>query len=133
MFIKYIFGLSFLLFNLIYSFNFKFYNNNKIDYLNMMKPNDMISYLTSIKDYTIITVGDDNKDIEELMYKNNMKVYYVNLDNIFDKIEIIEILKKNYKNINSSEYLWVFYRGFFMGSREDINKIIENKEKNDFI
>jgi hypothetical protein len=133
MFIKYIFGLSFLLFNLIYSFNFKFYNNNKIDYLNMMKPNDMISYLTSIKDYTIITVGDDNKDIEELMYKNNMKVYYVNLDNIFDKIEIIEILKKNYKNINSSEYLWVFYRGFFMGSREDINKIIENKQKNDFI
>jgi len=133
MFIKYIFGLSFLLFNLIYSFNFKFYNNNKINYLNMMKPNDMISYLTSIKDYTIITVGDDNKDIEELMYKNNMKVYYVNLDNIFDKIEIIEILKKNYKNINSSEYLWVFYRGFFMGSREDINKIIENKQKNDFI
>jgi hypothetical protein len=96
----------------------------------MMKSNDMINYLTSIKDYTIITIGDENRHIEEIMHKNNMKVYYVNLDNILDKNEIIEILKKKYKNINTSEYIWIFYRGFFMGTTEDIYKMIENKNKN---
>lgn len=136
MFLKYIFGLCLLCFNSINSFNLINLKKNHINLFklndlmksnNMMKSNDMINYLTSIKDYTIITIGDENRHIEEIMNKNNMKVYYVNLDNILDKNEIIEILQKKYKNLNSGEYLWIFYRGFFMGTTEDIYKMIKNK------
>jgi hypothetical protein len=108
----------------------KIYQLNSMKSNHMMKPNDMIDYLISIKDYTIITIGDENRVIEDIMYKNDMKVYYVNLNNIFDKNEIIEILENKYKNLYSGEKLWIFYRGFFMGSRDDIYKVIENKKKN---
>lgn len=137
MFLKYIIGISILLINMVAPFNSNiFLEKNKICQLNsiksnyMMKPNDMIDYLISIKDYTIITIGDENRVIEEVMYKNDMKVYYVNLNNIFDRNEIIEILENKYKNLYSGEKLWIFYRGFFMGSRDDIYKVIENKKKN---
>ena len=131
MLLKYTIIMSLLFVGMIKSFNSKIYiQQNKIFYLNMMKPTDMLKYLTSIKDYTIITVGDKNRNIEELMYKNNMNVYYVNLNNIFDKNEIITILETKYKYFYNNEYLWFFYRGNFIGTREDIYKMIENKQKN---
>ena len=131
MFLKYTIIISLLFLEMIKSFNSKIYiQQNKIFYLNMMKPTDMLNYLTSIKDYTIITVGDKNRNIEELMYKNNMNVYYVNLNNIFDKNEIITILETKYKYFDNNEYLWFFYRGIFAGTREDIYKLIENKKRN---
>ena len=92
----------------------------------------MINYLTSIKDYTIIANSDDYKNLEEVMVKNNMNVYYINLNNITnitDKNEIFYLLKKKYNNIESGEDLWIFYKGFFIGSKTEIDKIIK---KNNF-
>jgi len=102
-------------------------NNVFLTIKHLMKPNDMINYLTSFKDYTIITTDDNCKSIEDLMIKNDMKVYYVNLNNLLDKNEILEILINKYNNFDSSENLWIFYKGFFIGSRNDIYKIIKNK------
>ena len=97
-----------------------------------LKSKDMINYLTSIKVYTIIANSDDYKNLEEVMVKNNMNVYYINLNNITnitDKNEIFYLLKKKYNNIESGEDLWIFYKGFFIGSKTEIDKIIK---KNNF-
>ena len=116
-----------VLFGYVYSFKNKLLplNNEYLNKKHLMKPNDMINYLTSFKDYTIITTDDNCKSIEDLMIKNDMKVYYVNLNNLFDKKEILDILINKYNNFDSSENLWIFYRGFFIGSRYDIYKIIK--------
>jgi hypothetical protein len=103
--------------------------NNLLNKNLLMKPNDMIDYLTSIKDYTIITVNEKNKDLHEEMINNDMNVYYVNLNNIFDKDKVLDILVKKYKHLSSGEYLWVFYKGYYIGSRDDIYKIISKKYK----
>jgi hypothetical protein len=126
--------LLFLLFSIkIYSFQ-----NKKIlpdlNYIKTlsMRSNYMIDYLTSIKDYTIITDSDRNKELEELMISNDFKVYYVNVNNLLNKDEILDILKKNHNNLETAENLWVFHKGFFFGSRNDIYKLIKNK-KGDFL
>jgi len=126
--------LLFLLFSIkIYSFQ-----NKKIlpdlNYIKTlsMRSNYMIDYLTSIKDYTIITDSDRNKELEELMISNDFKVYYVNINNLLNKDEILDILKKNHNNLETAENLWVFHKGFFFGSRNDIYKLIKNK-KGDFL
>lgn len=126
--------LLFLLFSIkIYSFQ-----NKKIlpdlNYIKTlsMRSNYMIDYLTSIKDYTIITDSDRNKELEELMISNDFKVYYVNINNLLNKDEILNILKKNHNNLETAENLWVFHKGFFFGSRNDIYKLIKNK-KGDFL
>jgi hypothetical protein len=85
-----------------------------------MNPNDMINYLISIKDYTVITKGEKNRNLEELLYKKNIEVYYINIENLLDSKEILEFLQKKYKNIDSIENTWIFYRGHFFGSIEDI-------------
>ena len=125
--------LLFLLFSIkIYSFQ-----NKKIlpdlNYIKTlsMKSNVMIDYLTSIKDYTIITDTNSNKELEELMIENDLKVYYVNINNLLDKDEILDTLKKNHNNLETVENLWVFHKGFFFGSRNDVYKLIKNK-KGDF-
>lgn len=125
--------LLFLLFSIkIYSFQ-----NKKIlpdlNYIKTlsMKSNVMIDYLTSIKDYTIITDTNSNKELEELMIENDLKVYYVNINNLLDKDEILDTLKKNHNNLETAENLWVFHKGFFFGSRNDVYKLIKNK-KGDF-
>ena len=126
--------LLFLLFSIkIYSFQ-----NKKIlpdlNYIKTlsMRSNYMIDYLTSIKDYTIITDSDRNKELEELMISNDFKVYYVNINNLLNKDEILDILKKNHNNLETAENLWVFHKGFFFGSRNDVYKLIKNK-KDDFL
>ena len=114
------------------SYVFSFVNKMHVPLINLntkiyLKPNDLITYLTSIKEYTIITDNENNKSLEELMIKNDMNVYYVNLNNLLDKNEILTILKKKYNNIDTAENLWIFHQGFFLGSRYDINKIINKK------
>lgn len=94
-----------------------------------MNSNDLINYLTSIKDYTIITVGEDYKNLEDYMNNNTMKVYYVNLNNVFDKNEVLTILRKKYNNIETAEDLWIFYQGYFIGSKDEIYRIINKKNK----
>ena len=117
---KFIFYIFLLVQNNTYGFlkNPVVYNN--INKLKMTNPNDMINYLTSIKDYTVITKGEKNKNLEELLYKKNIDVYYVNIENLLDSKEILEFLQKKYKNIHGIEYTWIFYRGHFFGSIEDM-------------
>jgi hypothetical protein len=69
----------------------------------------MISYLTSFRDYTIITVGKDNKKLEEKMLAKNMDVYYLDLNNLFDKDNILDTL--NHKYITTIDNVWLFYKG----------------------
>lgn len=102
--------------------------NNNLDKLSMT-PNNMINLLTSIKEYTIITEGNSNKLLEELMLNNSMNVYYADVNNLLDKQEILSFLKKKYRNLESGENLWIFYKGFLLGSRESVYSIIKKKNK----
>lgn len=110
---------------ILLSTTYSFLNKNIVPIPNLLlKPNNMIDYLTSIKDYTIITVGEANRELENKLGEKEYKVYYVNLENILQYNDILEYLKIKYKNYNSGEDLWIFYKGFFLGSREDINKLL---------
>jgi hypothetical protein len=92
-----------------------------------MKPEDMIQYVSSFKDYTIISDNDNNKDLENFMIKNNIQTYYFNVDNLLNKKEVIEYLHKKYNNYDTGENVWIFHRGFFFGSREDVYNLIKKK------
>ena len=72
--------------------------------------------------------NDKNKDIEELMIQNNINVYYFNINNLLNKNEILDILKYTHNNLETAENLWIFYKGHFIGSRNDALKLI-NKIK----
>ena len=121
----------FILYLLNLNYVFSFINKQYLPILNSklyLKPYDLINYLTSMREYTIITDNDNNRNLEELMLINDMKVYYVNLNNLLDKNEVISILKKKYNNIDTAENLWIFHQGFFLGSRDDIYRIVNKKE-----
>ena len=97
-----------------------------------MTPYEQVNYLTSIRDFTIITRGNSYRKIEDIMNENGLNVYYVNLDNMIDKDNILKYLEKQYKNQYTGEHFWVFYRGTFNGYIEDIDNIIQ-KRKNKFL
>jgi len=99
------------------------YNINK---LRLTNPNDMINYLTSIKDYTIITKGEKNKNLELLLNEKNIQVNYINIENLINSKEVFDFLQKKYKNIHGIEYTWIFYKGHFFGSIEDIYNKFKN-------
>ena len=88
------------------------------------KPNDMLDILTSIKEYTIIT--DNDNDV--LLYNNftslHNNVYFVNVNNLLDKKDMLSYLNEKYSNIDTGENLWLFYRGFMLGSRDTIIRCI---------
>ena len=88
-----------------------------------MNSDKMIDYLVSIKDYTIICNDDKYKVLEQKMIDNDMKVYYVNLNNIFNKNEIIDILEKKYWYLDNKKKLWIFYNGQFIDFENKIYKI----------
>jgi hypothetical protein len=115
----------------------KYNNFRKNAFLNefitrdQMKSIEIINYLTSIKDYTIITIGDNNRYIEDLMNMNNMKVYYANIDNLLDNVNLKKYLKNRYNYVNcdnENENAWIFHRGEYVASRNDFMNLI--KEKN---
>lgn len=93
-----------------------------------MKPKELINYFTSFRDYTIITVGDENKKIYDLFESEKINIYYMNLDNIFDKNDVLCALRENYKNVESGSDFWLFYKGYYIGGKEVVMKII-NKNK----
>jgi hypothetical protein len=95
-----------------------------------MNPKELITYLTSIRDYTIITDTYKNKHIEDSFMWYNMDIYYVNVNNLINKNDILDYLKKEYKDIDITENLWIFHKGYYLGSRSIIPKIIKNKRSN---
>ena len=117
------------------------YKSNKFrknTYLNVfitndqMKSIDMIRYLTSIDDYTIITIGDNNRYIQDLMIMNNMKVYYANIDNLLDNVNLKKYLKTRYNYINcenENENAWIFHRGEYVASKNDFMTFINEKKQ----
>jgi hypothetical protein len=123
-----------LFFNLIFSFknNYTPLYSNGINKLTM-KPNDMINLLTSIKEYTIITEGNENKNLEQLMLNSEMNVYYVDVNNLLNKDEILSYLKTKYSHLDSGENLWIFYKGFILGSRNVVYGVVKknNNKKNE--
>ena len=119
----------FLLFsNNVYSFKNKLFLPNFDLKLNM-KPHDMITYLTTFRDYTIVTIGNDYKNLEELMTNNKMNVYYADLNNLMDSYDILDYLRKKYNNFDTAQDLWIFHKGFFIGSSDDIIHLINKKNK----
>ena len=62
------------------------------------------------------------------MVNNNLNVYYIDLNNIFDKNEVLDILKTKYSDLDGNENLWIFYRGFYFGSNESAYKMINKKK-----
>jgi hypothetical protein len=108
-----------MLFNNINSYNPSIYNTlNKIT----LKPENVLSYLTSLKEYTIIGKGE-NDNIENLINSTKLNGCYINIDNLLDNDNIYSFLKK-YKSINNIDYLWCFYKGFYIGNGEDLYNLI---------
>ena len=94
----------FFLIQCIFTFKNNIVVKNKLNKKIFMKPTDMINYITSIKDYTIISTNDKNKNLQENMINNNMNAYYVNINNIFDKDEILKFVKKFLILVSNSVY-----------------------------
>ena len=119
----------FYLFYILYSINAFKYNNVPLYTTNLynlsMKPKDMIDILTSIKEYTIITDNDNNKELSDLLNNVNKNSYFININNLIDKDNIIEYLKDKYSHLDSGENIWIFYKGFILGSREVIYDIVK--------
>jgi len=120
------------------SSSYSLINNNINPIPNLLhKPKNMIDYLTSIKDYTIITIGYKNKDLQNLLNEKEYKVYHVNLENLLQYNIILEYLNLEYKNYddnydnnsndNSNDKLWIFYKGNYIGSEKDINNLSKFK------
>ena len=93
-----------------------------------MSPKNMLDVLTSIKEYTIITDNESNKELVDLLNTVNKNAYFVNTNNLLDKDNIIKYLKEKYSHLDSGENLWIFYKGFILGSREVIYDVISRNK-----
>ena len=91
----------------------------------------LIRYITSFRDFTIITDGDKAKDLFAKMEKEKYNTYYMDLNNLVDKNDIIYYLVKKYNTNNSGANIWVFKREFLIGSGEDALKLISKNIKID--
>jgi hypothetical protein len=129
MFMKLFYISSFILYGIsaYINNNMPLYNKNLFSM--KMNPKNMLDILTSIKEYTIITDNEVNKELVDLLNSINKNAYFVNTNNLLDKDNIISYLKDNYSHLDSGENLWIFYRGYILGSREVIYDTV-NKSKN---
>ena len=110
------------------------YNINpvKIDIskVSFKTPQAVISYLSSLDEYTIISIGDKYKDLEDAINNSGMKTYFANLDYINDlecKQSTCNYIRYKYKNVETGEDLWFFHKGFFIGSRNEIYSFIKKR------
>ena len=136
--------LSFLSFILFFDKTISFLNNanlnnkfrktsilNSILNQNELRSLEMFKYFISLRDYTIITTGNRNRYIEDIMNINNMNVYYVNIDNLIDNVNFKNFLKNKYNYINSSnesDNVWIFYRGDYVASKNDFMNLIQKNK-----
>jgi hypothetical protein len=122
-----------ILFNQLYqnSYSFKKINiPSPLTHINKinMSPRNMLDILTSLEEYTIITDGEKNKDLYELMQKNKMNVYYIDINNLLEKKELLNYLKTKYSYLDNSDDLWIFSKGFLYGSRKIMEDFIKNNK-----
>jgi len=104
---------------------------NSILNQNELRSLEMFKYFISLRDYTIITTGNRNRYIEDIMNINNMNVYYVNIDNLIDNVNFKNFLKNKYNYINSSnesDNVWIFYRGDYVASKNDFMNLIQKNK-----
>lgn len=136
--------LSFLSFILFFDKTISFLNNanlnnkfrktsilNSILNQNELRSLEMFKYFISLRDYTIITTGNRNRYIEDIMNINNMNVYYVNIDNLIDNVNFKNFLKNKYNYINysnESDNVWIFYRGDYVASKNDFMNLIQKNK-----
>lgn len=136
--------LSFLSFILFFDKTISFLNNanlnnkfrktsilNSILNQNELRSFEMFKYFISLRDYTIITTGNRNRYIEDIMNINNMNVYYVNIDNLIDNVNFKNFLKNKYNYVNSSnesDNVWIFYRGDYVASKNDFMNLIQKNK-----
>lgn len=140
--------LIFVYFNILsisayYIKHFNKYPNNRVNLLKhsaspenkhfdiFTNKEQLLRYITSFRDFTIITDGDKAKDLFAKMEKNKYDTYYMDLNNLVDKNDIIYYLVKKYNTNNSGENIWVFRREFLIGSGEDALKLISKNIKID--
>jgi hypothetical protein len=88
-----------------------------------MNPKDLIKYITSFKDYTIITDSEKYMNLYYLIESKKTNVYYLNVHNMIDSDEILETLKNDYNSFDMNDNLWIFFKGHFIGSNEIIEKL----------
>jgi hypothetical protein len=84
----------------------------------------LIRYITSFRNFTIISEGELAKDLFFEMDEKKYDTYYMDLNNLLDKNDLIYYLVKKYNTKNSGENVWVFKKEFLIGSREDALKLI---------
>jgi hypothetical protein len=104
---------------------------NSILNQNELRSLEMFKYFISLRDYTIITTGNRNRYIEDIMNINNMNVYYVNIDNLIDNVNFKNFLKNKYNYINysnESDNVWIFYRGDYVASKNDFMNLIQKNK-----
>jgi hypothetical protein len=87
----------------------------------------LIRYITSFRNFTIISEGELGKDLFAQMNEKKYDTYYMDLNNLLDKNDIIYYLVKKYNTKNSGENVWVFKKEFLIGSREDALKLISKE------
>jgi hypothetical protein len=108
------------------------YNNtplyNKSLFSMSMNPKNMLDILISIREYTIITDNENDKELVELLNSVNKNTYFININNLLDKENILNVLKEKYSHLDSGENLWIFYKGFILGSREVIYDIVKKNK-----
>jgi len=100
----------------------RLYNNKNFDIFS--DKGQLIRYITSFRNYTIISEGDLGKELLAKMEKKKYNTYYMDLNNLLDKNDLIYYLVKKYNINNSGENVWVFKKEFLIGSGEDALNLI---------
>jgi len=136
---------KFILFNIFINiltyntltYNTEAYNINPvrldISKITFKNPENVIGYLSSLSEYTVISIGDRNSEFNETLHNCNMgSTYFANLEGIADstcKTLTCNYIRLKYKNVESGEDLWFFHRGFHIGGRNDLYKFIERRQR----
>ncbi len=104
-----------------------------ISKITFKNPEHVIGYLSSLSDYTIISIGEKHSEFNETLHNCNMgSTYFANLEGIADstcKTLTCNYIRLKYRNLESGEDLWFFHKGFHIGGRNEIYKFIEKRKK----
>jgi len=103
-----------------------------ISKISFKNPEHVIGYLSSLSEYTIISMSDKNNEFSETFNNCTMNgmTYFANLDGITDdncRDKTLDYIRFKYRNIESGEDLWFFHKGFHIGGRNEIYKFIDKR------